>query len=326
MKCESCQIKNIEIEESSAGGNGPYRLCRACHERMLNYALRPLEFFNLAAIHGPVFYLHDDFYDDRTGVALQPKTKVVHAVSFPFPDLADIKGDVHKLVDYACVPYSMPAEVIDLLKVHDKEAILRYIQDKASYNGAIRGRAYQIAGKVLQSTARQWISKEWDNRKEGELPIFAEAMAKCLPFEQAFGLVTAEIEVSAANSFAGNGMALMYFESRQTLEWIEKISPQIINVSTNWGTLSAASQFSWDIAHNWLDIGRPLSLIALDALVFCTTRGERHNQHLWLVENPPTLIDGAPSSIITATITEYLQKNNVPRTKSAVAQIIHNLF
>jgi hypothetical protein len=285
-----------------------------------------LEFFNLAAIHGPVSYLHDDFYDDETGKALQPKTKVMHAANFPFPGLADAKEDVRKLVDYACVPCFMPEEVVGLLNLHDKAAMLHYLQDKVNYNRAISGRAYEIVGKVLGSTAKQWITKEWDNRKEGELLIFAEGIAKCLPFEQAFELMTEAIDASDTKSFTDNSAALLYFESHQTLEWIEKISHRINNVSISWGVLSAASQFSWDVAYKWLELGRPLSLIALDALVFCTTTGERKAQALWLIKHPPTLINAAPSNIIADTITQYLRKDNVPRTATAVAQIIHNLF
>src|ERR1700754_4766897 len=126
---------------------------------------------------------------------------------------------------------------------------------------------------------------------------------------QGFELVTEAIEASNTKSFTDNSAALLYFECRQTLEWIEKIGHRIINVSTSWGTLSAASQFSWDIANKWLELGRPLSLIALDALVFCTTTGERDAQALWLIQHPPTLLNAAPPSIIHTTITKYLQKD-----------------
>jgi hypothetical protein len=138
--------------------------------------------------------------------------------------------------------------------------------------------------------------------------------------------VTGAIEASDTKSFTDNSVALLYFESNQTLEWIEKISHRINNVSLSWGVLSAASQFSWAVAYKWLELGRPLSLISLDALVFCTTTGERKAQTLWLIKHPPTLINPAPSNIIADTITQYLHKDNVPRTKAAVAQIIHSLF
>jgi hypothetical protein len=36
-------------------------------------ALTPDEFFSLRKVVGPVFEIHDDFYDTRTGEAMQPK-------------------------------------------------------------------------------------------------------------------------------------------------------------------------------------------------------------------------------------------------------------
>jgi len=62
MKCESCKIKEYEVKEPSGEGQNPYFLCKECQFRLLNRALRPLEFFNLASIHGDTPLLHDDFY------------------------------------------------------------------------------------------------------------------------------------------------------------------------------------------------------------------------------------------------------------------------
>ena len=139
-------------------------------------------------------------------------------------------------------------------------------------------------------------------------------------------MVTKEVEQSPDNLLADNSSALLYFQSNKTLEWIEKVKGRINNVSSTWGTLSAASMFNWQKAEKWLNEGRPLSLIALDALVYCTTTGERLNQALWLREHPPTLLNAPKPEIIANTLTAYLEKDSVPRTKIAVGQIINNLF
>lgn len=326
MKCESCNINKIEVEELADDGQNLYRLCQSCHQRLLNYALRPLEFFNLASIHGHSYYLYDDFYDYETGEAMQPEIDLVNAEIFPFPELEDIKSDLKKLVDFACVQYFISDTVVELLKLHDQKTILNYLGYKTNNNRAINYKAYEIAAKVLASTAKEWITKEWESRKENELLIFAEAICKCLPFDEAFQILTTEIEASSDRYFTENTSALIYLESSSTLDWIEKVSNRITSVSINWGTLAAASQFSWDRAENWLTVGRPLSLIALDALIICTTIGSRQHQAPWFRTHPPTLVNPAKTEVIANRITAYLEKDKVPRTKNDVRQIIQNLF
>ncbi len=307
-------------------GVQPYRLCTQCHDRLINYALRPLEFFNLAAIHGEGYYLHDDFYDYSTGEATQPEIDVEEPEMFPFPDLQVIKTNLEWVVDFACVQYFTSSEVIALLKEFDKQAVLEYIIFKVDYNRSINDKAYEVAAQVLHSHAADWIRGQWNKRKEDELLIFAPALAACLPFEEGFRIVTKEVEQSPDNLLADNSSALLYFQSNKTLQWIESSKDRINNVSSAWGTLAAASLFDWQTAEKWLEAGRPLSLIALDALVYCTTRGERLNQALWLREHPPTLLNAPKPEMIANTLTAYLEKDSVPRTKSAVRQIINNLF
>jgi hypothetical protein len=214
--------------------------------------------------------LHDDFYDYETGKATQPKEKVIDPNLFPFPELSKIRRDLHKLVDYACVQYFTSMEVVELLKLHDKRALLSYLMHKVKYNRAINYKAYEIAAKVLSMNAGEWIKNEWENRKENEILIFAEAICRCLNFTEAFSMLTTEIEASDDKKLLDNSFALLYFEAPNTLDWMEKISQRLANISTSWGVIAAASQFSWPRAEKWLSMGRPLSLISLDALIFCT--------------------------------------------------------
>lgn len=43
MKCESCNIRKIEAEELSDEGQNPYRLCLACHDRLLKVIIWQLK-------------------------------------------------------------------------------------------------------------------------------------------------------------------------------------------------------------------------------------------------------------------------------------------
>lgn len=324
--CESCRTRPVEKFELPTEGHQPYRLCTECYDRLINYALRPLEFFNLAAVHGHGYYLHDDCYDYDTGKATQPKIDVEEAENYPFPVLHTIQTDPEKVVDYACVQYFTSDDVIVLLKGFDKKLVLDYLTYKVDCNRAINYKAYEITAMVLGPYAADWIRQKWRERKEGELLIFAPALAACLPFDEAFSIVTEQVEQSDNSLFIDNTGALLYFESNQILRWIESVKDRIINVSNSWGTLAAASKFDWQTAQKWLGAGRPLSLIALDALIYCTTVGERLNQALWLIEHPPALLNAEKPDVIANVLTAYLEKDSVPRTKSAVNKIISNLF
>lgn len=326
MKCESCNISEVEVKEFVEDGKNPFCLCSPCYHRLVNKALRPLEYFNLTAIHGHDYYLQDDFYDYETGEATQPDFDVTEAEKFPFPHFEQIRNDLNKLIDFSFVQIFTEDSVINELQKFDKLAILKRLIEKVEYNRAINYKAYEMAGKVVGKTAAEWIRKEWANRRENELQIFAGPLANCLDFEQAFNMLTTELESRDNIFLSENVSAMLNFKSSHTLDWIEKVSERIKNVSSSWGTLAACSQFTWERANKWLTIGRPLSLVALDGLIDCTTSGERKNQPSWLKQLKPQLMDNPRPEIIANRLREYLLIDNVPRTKNAVEIIIHNLF
>jgi hypothetical protein len=325
MKCESCRINDVEVEELADEGQNPYYLCDPCHERLLNKALRPLEFFNLAAIHGHGYYLHDDFYDYETGNATQPHIEVIDAGNYPFPDLKQIKNDLNRLIDLSFVRYITDDIIIEQLSNFEKNEVMKIVADKVLYNRAINYKAYEIVGKVVGLEAAGWIRNEWISRRENELSIFAEALSKCLLFEEAFAIITTELENGDDKFLSENVSALIYFKSKRTLDWIERVSHRITNVTSLWGQLAASSEFNWERATQWLKNGRPLSLIALDGLIFCTSAGNRQNQSLWLRALDPQLEGGPSSEVIANTLQEYLNVDSVPRTKNAVKCIIDSL-
>lgn len=324
MRCESCNSKDVEIDEPAAHGYAPYHLCWDCHRRLLNRSLRPSEFFNLATIHGHDALLHDDLYDDN-GKAEQPNEKVIDADKFPFPELDNIKDNVYKLIDYSCVEYFTSDKTVELLKAHDKAVILNYLIHKVNYNRAINYKAYEIAAKVLGGSASEWIRYEWGDRKKNELWIFAEAVCACLEFDEAFNMLTGELELLDEKKLADNVGTLAYLQNPKVLDWMEMTSKTIVNVSDNWGVLAAFSKFSWQRAEKWLTIGRPLSLIALDVLIYCTSKGEGANQPYQFRKSPPILVEPPTASAIIDRLDEYLSTDNKPRTRMAIEEIKKNL-
>ncbi|WP_299821627.1 hypothetical protein [uncultured Pontibacter sp.] len=337
MKCEACILREVEVEvfpNEDLGGSiwdtypvyNPYRVCADCYNRLINFALRPLELFNIVATHGHSHYLHDDFYDYQTGEATQPHIEVIDADKFTFPDFERIKNDLNRLIDFSFVQHFTEDYVISQLKQFDKHEVLASLQERVRYNRVINYKAYIVAGRVVGRAAEEWIKEEWANRQENELHLFAEPIAKCIEFDKAFEIISRELENGDDRFLSENVSALLYFQSDKTLDWIEGVSSRIKNVSSAWGQLAASSQFSWDRANKWLAIGRPLSLVALDALIFCTTTGERLNQSLWLRNLQPKLVDNPKPETVAKRLQDYLQNDRVPRTKAAVENIINNMF
>ena len=324
MKCESCNLKNQEIKEPSEEGQTPFLLCRNCQIRLISRALRPLEFFNLVSIHGLTYLLQDDFYNYDTGEATHPLIEVKDADKFPFPKFELIKSDLNKLINYSFVQYFIEEKVIEALKTFSRDDVLNSLKSKVNYNRSINYKAYEVAAKVVGGKARNWITQEWENRKADELLIFAEALVSCLEKKKAFRIITVELENLNDKYLSENISALIFFKDEIVLDWIEKMSPRIKNITSNWGQLAASSNFNWQRAVDWLNENRPLSLIALDALNYCTTKGDRLNQSLWMRALNPKLIDSPKSEIIAKTLNEYLEIDNVPRTRNIINRIIEN--
>ena len=324
--CECCGLNKVHISEPSSEPGYFFKLCNSCFSSLTNHALRPREFFNLATIHSidnP--YLDDDFYDWETGKALQPSKKITNANKFPFPFMDALKDDYKNLIDLACIQFEIDSEIVTLLKKIEKKKILEYLDFKVVYNRSINYYAYKIAARVLGNSAEEWMREQWIAHKPGELFVFAEALNACLPFGNAFEIITNELQEGGDSEMAKNISVLCYFESSATLRWIESIKYRITNIGIDWGVVAAASKFDWATTKRWLVIGRPLSLIALDALIFCTTKGNKQNQSIWLIKHPPILNDQPSMKEISASLNEYLVRDNVPRTKNAVKKIMENL-
>lgn len=336
MKCESCRTNEIEIEipknDGLKGGiwdtgaeTPPYRLCLSCCDRLKNMALRPLEFFNLTAIHGHSHYLHDDFYDYDTGEAMQPETDVIDPEKFPFPTFEEIRSDLGKLIDYSFVQYFTEDNIIRELQKFDKQKVLNEIDKKVRYNNSISYKAYEIVPYVVGRIAESWAKEQWINRcREESILTFAELLSGCMEKKEAFRLITSEIEKSADETLNSNISSLLYLRDEKTLDWIETVADKIKNVSSDWGQLAASSQFSWKRAEKWLNTGRPLSLIALDAIYLCTCK-DYARQSIWLQKIKPQLVDQISPEKMAYKLREYLETDSVPRTKNAVGSIMYNL-
>jgi len=91
-------------------------------------------------------------------------------------------------------------------------------------------------------------------------------------------------------------------------EWEE--SPPNRAVTDDWAQLAAESRMSWERAKQWLEKGRPLSLIALDALIYLKAHGL-----------PPDFVRPRRSEFVS-TFEAYLDKDSAPRAVDAVKHLL----
>ena len=102
--------------------------------------------------------------------------------------------------------------------------------------------------------------------------------------------------------------ALKPFHNPSALDWIEQNVPAV--VTEEWGRLAAASSLSWSRIRRWLDTGRPLSLVAIDALKHTAVRD---------------LPDAPPLEHIEAALSGYAKIDAVPKVTKAVQAILAGL-
>jgi hypothetical protein len=318
--CEACRQAPVQSIVTDDDSEQPYRLCKRCEQRLRLLSLRPLEWFNLASIHGPgKYHLHDDFYYDN-GVAGQPNEEVVEPESYPAPTLVQIEDDLERLIDYAMTcPLSDPEkEVLDCLSHHDRGAVLAALQRRVegTRNIEIEATTYVICARVLGPVAADWIRSRWSHYSPYPrvfLPL-AEASACCLPFGEAFRRVSKALEGKSAKDLMSDCFALAYFRSPKTLEWIE--THKALAHTEHWGRLAALSRFSWPKAVQWLEQGPPLSRVALAAICEC------HEYKTPLTRRyKPVLESTAPADEMRAVLDAYLLRDPIPAVQDRVQRV-----
>ncbi|EMI54660.1 hypothetical protein RSSM_03922 [Rhodopirellula sallentina SM41] len=286
----------------------------------MGLALRPVEWFNLASTHGPSKHLlHDDFYGDD-GTAHQPEIPVVDPDLFPAPKLSGIADDLSRLLDMAITQWFLADDVVNAINNHNPETVLGNLMSRTdeSQNVWVESTCLQICARSLGPTATDWVRSRYGKSPE-VLYWWVSAAAACMPLDDAWDTTTAAIAKS--ENVREDAQSLGWFRSDRTLEWIEKQFPSLeIPVTQDWGRLAAISRITWSRVESWLSRGRPLSLVALDALVSCF-----HYDTLNLKRIQPKLATDATESHMTETLDRYVGVDDVPRVSRTVDRIKSNM-
>ncbi|MCM5681557.1 hypothetical protein M8A51_18690 [Schlegelella sp. S2-27] len=308
--CQACELHSANVEEGADDAVEPYRVCGGCNSRLLSRSLRPREWFNLAKRHGPAkFLLHDDFYDDD-GIASQPEDEVDQADRFPAPTLGEACQQAASLLDYSVTRWQLDEPVCTAwtrLPPDDVLAALVSRFDKTR-NPTVRSVVLEVVA-LIGAPGATLVRRAWHEWPEyGAFAALLQATAACLPVDEglqrAFEALASMQERDRRQAFG----ALAHFRSERVLDWIEANAgePSV----EAWGYLAAACSFGWPRAERWLRDGRPLSLIAVDALLAIA-----RPRTAFLRKVRPVLGNPPSEHELREAIRDMMQSDPVPRVK-----------
>ena len=182
-KCQACRHRPVVEVIADDDPTGPYKVCEDCAHRLQNRALRPIEWFNLAAIHGwSKYLLHDDFYD-QDGTAVQPSIELLPTEGFRAPTLKEASASLDRLVDYCITRWWLDEVEHETLRAVGKESLMEELQFRVkSGNTEILQVAYDICGNVLGEYAGPWVRTQYARACEDHILLsWARAAAETLP-------------------------------------------------------------------------------------------------------------------------------------------------
>lgn len=304
--CEDCQKNEMNILETSDEQKQPYELCHQCHERLLTYSLRPIEWYNLSVLHSPKqFLLHDDFYGED-GQAFQLEEEAV-------------RRDLVSLLDFSITRWFLEDDVIDALKQHDQQRILDAVQSRfdQTHHVEVKSRMLEITADVLGTSAAGWVRELLDQADKEFLYPLSWAAASSLPVDEGLQRTLDKLKSVSEKELPLEAFICLHrFRSNKILDWMES---NCTHFHDQWGSLAAVSYPTWERMKSWLNKGRPFSLIALDTMANCAK------------ENRPTLVEqcspkilGTYKNEVENVLNDYHQKDRVPRVKMKVSKILEN--
>lgn len=315
--CEACESAPAELAEACDNPNEPYHLCFKCCERLHVRTLRPVEWYNLAKRHGPgAFLLHDDFYDED-GTATQPEEDVEAPDRFPAPTFAEVAQVPEKLLDYSITRWHFDAELSNAWSALPQQAVLETLSRRfaASCNGEVRSTVLLTCASALHELGADLVRYAWGETSATiSFASLGKASANCLPFREGFDRVASAIAESKSRA-RDLIYALSYFRSPEALDWIER--QEIEPITESWGYLAAASKLEWTRVEKWLEVGRPLSLVAIDALrAIVKPMTPLLREYAPRLHQPPTL------ERFRQVLSEYAERDRVPRVQFRINQLL----
>jgi hypothetical protein len=188
----------------------------------------------------------------------------------------------------------------------------------ATRNLGIRERVLEVCASALHEAGAEFVRYAWgDYPATVPLPSLARASAGCLPFREGFGRVVAALAQQDGSHKRDLILSLGYFHSPEALDWIEQhiFGP----ITEDWGYLAAASRLDWPRVEQWFERGRPLSLVAIDALAAIM-----RPQTPLLRAYGPRLHRPPSRARFIQVLSDYAARDKGPRVQQRTAGLISN--
>jgi uncharacterized protein YwqG len=285
------------------------QLCADCYSHADTFSLSPREWYNLITIHGNSDGWCHGYSDD--GVATKAIRRVFDPKECELPTLQTVMGSLPRMLEYSLSPYLDDFKIFsDMRSLFSVDAITEalsvIIANKPTQHLLGTG-ALRVCRFALGADAATWLLSNWDQYASKVPVAFIDAAAHCLPFEQAFRLAK-----NLLKSHPAYYMAMSSFGSVEVLDWIEE---EISSPFTPWGLLAAQSQLSWSRVEDWIQLGRPLSLVAISALKDIVS-GDGTSVSLY----QPVAID-----YMCAVLESYQKIDTAPNVDFMISSIIRGL-
>ena len=322
--CQSCRQAPVDISKVLDDPEEPYEVCQSCYHRLMSYSLRPREWYNLRSVHGCLNdLLSEEYYNEKDGTALKPKEEVIDAELFPCPNLEEVSGSPRQLLTYILTRSHIHEEgpvskcyihenLLSAMQRHSPDALITVFSDRLSAvrNAEITSTIFLLIGLTLRNKGAGLVRNNWESvASTYAFSGIAFAASICLPREEAHKKVTDILSRMDIRKRSVAKHVLHWFELSSNLDWIEENACSPVDIT--WGPLAASSKFDWERAKKWLALGRPLSLIALDALIWCVC-----------TDRKPPLLNPPSSKEFISVLEDYLNKDNVPRVREKVNTLL----
>jgi hypothetical protein len=322
--CRSCRQAPIEIVEVLDDPAEPYKVCISCYHKLMSHSLRPREWYHLSSIHGRLNgLLSEEYYNEIDGTALKPTEEVVDAELLSCPTLEEVASSAERLLAYILTrshiheeeqtaEWFIHEDLVSAMQRHSPDVLLSVFAERLSIirNVEITRTIFHLIGLTLGTRGAALVRDNWEKFAFTDaLSGIAFAASRCLPLEEAHEKVTDTLSRMDTINRSVAKHILRWFETQLNLDWIEENAHS--PVDSSWGLLAASSRFDWERAKKWLSSGRPLSLVALDALDWCVCSGRKAP-----LVNPPS------SKEFISILEDYLNKDNVRRVRERVYKLL----
>jgi hypothetical protein len=267
--------------------------------------------------------LSEEYYNEKDGTALKPEDEVVDAESLSCPTFDEVVTSPERLLTYILTrshihknevfaTWYIHKDLVSAMQRHSPDALRSVFSQRLTVvrnTDSIRA-IFHLIGLTLGTKGAALVRDNWERFVSTHaFSGLAFAASRCLPLEEGHAKVTDILSrMDCRDRYINKGL-LTFFETQLNLDWLEENAHSPVDIS--WGSLAASSQFDWERAKKWLSLGRPLSLVALDALHLCACSSRK-----------PPLLNPPSSTEFISTLEDYLSKDNVPRVREQVSTLL----